>query len=58
MKSDPKPNLGPAGILANIDHSRCLRIKAHTEYLRLKRQERFWRDELSKLQPTSDSVVL
>jgi hypothetical protein len=58
MQTDPKPTLSQQGILANIDYSRSLRIKAHQEYLKCKRQERYWREELSKLQPTSDSVEL
>lgn len=58
MKPDPKPNLSEQGILANIDYSRSLRIKAHQEYLKCKREERYWRLQLSKLQPTSDSVEL
>ena len=47
---DPKPNLGRAAIEANIEHLRCLRMKAHSEYLRLKRQEQAWREELAKLE--------
>lgn len=53
--TDPKPNLGPAAIEANRDYYRSLRIKAHAEYLKYKRQERFW---LLELQRTSDSVLL
>ena len=54
MKPDPKPNLGPEGIRANVEHYRCLRIQAHAEYLRVKRQERYWREQLHQL--ASDSA--
>lgn len=58
MHTDPKPNLSEQGILANIDYARSLRIKAHQEYLKCKREERRWRNELTKLQPVSDSTRL
>ena len=52
---DPKPNLSSAAIEANREYYRALRIKAHTQYLNYKRQERFWREQLQR---TSDIVSL
>ena len=52
---DPKPNLSPAAIESNMEYYRALRIKAHTQYLNYKRQERYWREQLQR---TSDSVML
>jgi len=48
MKQDPKPNLGPAAIEANMEYYRSLRIKAHSVYLEHKRQERYWREKLNE----------
>jgi hypothetical protein len=53
MKPDPKPLLGAAACDANMDYYRNLRIKAHSEYLYYRRQERYWRE---KLQLVSDST--
>lgn len=49
---DPKPQLSPAGILANIDHSQEKRKQAHSEYLKFKRQERYWREQLVLVEST------
>lgn len=53
MKSDPKPQLGAAACAANQEYYRNLRIKAHSEYLYYKRQERHWR---LQSQLVSDSI--
>jgi hypothetical protein len=58
MKPDPKPNLGPEALEANRDYYRALRIKAHQEYLAMKRLERQTNEQLQQLQRTSDSVSL
>jgi hypothetical protein len=49
MKIDPKPTLGPAACDANRDYYRNLRIKAHSEYLKYKRLERHWQEQLQSL---------
>jgi hypothetical protein len=46
---DPKPTLGRAAILSNIEYFRNLRITAHKQYLAYKRQERQWQEQLNKL---------
>ena len=51
---DPKPSLSAAAIKANIEHAQSQRISAHREYLKFKRQERHWRDQLNKLTSTSE----
>jgi len=58
MKPEVKPNLGRAALEANRDYYRALRIKAHAEYLAMKRLERHTNEQLAQLQPTSDSVGL
>lgn len=45
------PPVGPAAIKCNIEYYKALRIKAHKEYLEAKRQERYWQQELNKIQP-------
>ena len=55
MKIDPKPNLSPAALKANMEYYRAHRIQAHTQYLNYKRQERFWQEQLQR---TSDIVSL
>ena len=46
---DPKPNLSAAAIMANIEHAQSQRMKAHSQYLKFKRQERHWREQLKTL---------
>ena len=58
MKQDPKPRLGCAALEANRDYYRALRIKAHGEYLAMKRLERQTNEQIQQLQPASDSVRL
>jgi len=58
MKPDPKPNLGRVALEANRDYYRALRIKAHQEYLAMKRLERQTNEQIQQLQPASDSVRL
>jgi hypothetical protein len=52
---DLTPKLSAAELRANMEHYRAHRIKAHTQYLNYKRQERYWREQLQR---TSDSVML
>ena len=58
MKQEAKPKLSVEALSANLDYFRSLRIKAHKEYLAMKRLERETREQLHLLQPTSDSVEL
>lgn len=58
MKPDHKPTLGSAALEANLEYFRSLRIKAHGEYLAMKRLERQTQEKLQRLQPASDSARL
>lgn len=42
--------LGTAAIQCNVEYYRAQRIKAHSEYLRAKRQERYWQQQLNTKQ--------
>jgi hypothetical protein len=55
MKPDPKPQLGPAGIEANIAHYEALVQNSHEDWQKHITQLQFWLDELQR---TSDSVAL
>ena len=57
-KSDPKPHIGAAALIANIDYYRSMRIKAHSEYLKAKRLERAYIEHLHKLEKRSDSSFI
>lgn len=48
--------LGPAAIKCNIEYYRAQRIKAHKQYLEAKRQERYWSEQLNKLQPENPII--
>ena len=52
--TDPKPSLSSAAIKANLEHAQSQRVTAHSEYLKFKREERYWRDQLNKLTSTSE----
>ena len=56
MQTDIKLKLGAAACDANMDYYRSLRIKAHSQYLNYKRQERYWREELNNI-TGGDSTV-
>ena len=53
---DPKPNLSSAAIKANLEHAQSQRVTAHSEYLKFKREERYWREQLNKITPGDSSV--
>jgi hypothetical protein len=55
MKPDPKPQLGPAGIQANISYYEALVQNSHEEWQQHLNELQFWLDELQR---TSDSVAL
>ena len=58
MKQDPKPNLGPAGIQANITHYESRVQSAHNCWEQELQSLQYWLDQMEQLQPASDSVGL
>jgi hypothetical protein len=58
MKPDPKPQLGPAGIQANIAHYESRVQTAKDCWEQELQQLQYWLDQLDELQRTSDSVAL
>jgi len=47
--TDPKPNLGPAGIEANIAHYEALVAQSKDAWEQHLNQLQYWLDELEKL---------
>jgi hypothetical protein len=58
MKPDPKPMLGAAGILANINYYESRVQSAHDSWEQELQSLQYWMDQLEQLQPASDSVGL
>jgi hypothetical protein len=50
MKLDPKPQLGPAGISANIDHLESRVQRAHDNWQKELLELQYWLEELDKLE--------
>jgi hypothetical protein len=55
MKTDPKPNLGPAAIESNIEYYMNIELKLANKLLETQAQREYWQLELEKLKPQTQS---
>ncbi len=56
MKTDPKPQLGAAGIEANIAHLEARVKQSQDNWQQSVNELQYWQDELNKI-AMSDSIV-